>query len=123
MNGEGLNELLIHPKTKLVTELFLKRPGQVLLITGEAGSGKYGLALALSSSLLGIDSEKLRLSERFKVLGVPDGKTEIAIETIRTLISELKLKMPTRGTVARVVIIRQAESMSLEAQNSLLKLL
>jgi len=123
VSSAGLDLLLLHPKTKLHSQLFIERASQVLLIVGSPGSGKKALARAISSSLLQLEQAKLDASPLLTKIGAPEGKQEISIDAVRQLISDMKLKSVSNLVVNRVIIIHRAEQMSLEAQNALLKLL
>ena len=123
MSSPELAGLLLHPLTRKHFKLFLNRPSHALLITGKEGSGKSTLAHHLSSVLLDTEVEQLTLSPYFTLVDIPEGKTEIPIEVIRTIVNGSKLKIPGKAQVKRVVVIRRAEAMSPEAQNALLKVL
>lgn len=117
-----LNDLLLNERTKKQAELYLARPAHALLIIGATGSGKYALARAMASSLLVIDGLKeLDDYPYYMHLTTPVGKQEIPIEAVRTMISGLTLKVPTSKKIGRVIIIENAQDLSGEAQNALLK--
>lgn len=103
--------------------IFLEQPSHALLIVGSAGSGKYALARAVALNLLKINQDKLDNYPYFSELSPPAGENEISIDMVRGVISSLKLKTPPNEPVNRVIIIRNAETMSQEAQNALLKIL
>jgi DNA polymerase-3 subunit delta' len=120
----GIQSLLIHPRTRLQVDSYLSRPAHALLITGVAGSGKGTLARAVAAELLALESvEVLANYPYFTELSVPAGKQEIPIELIRQLIKDFRLKTPGKDTIRRVVLLKNANLMSLEAQNALLKIL
>jgi DNA polymerase-3 subunit delta' len=56
------------------------------------------------------------------VIRKEDGKSEIAIETVRRLIRSLRVKQPGESGL-RIIIIEEANLLSQEAQNALLKTL
>ncbi|MBX4199414.1 AAA family ATPase [Candidatus Saccharibacteria bacterium] len=116
-------ELLLHPKTKSSLEAYLKAPSQVLVIVGAKGSGKKTLSRIVALKLLGVsDVEKLENEPRLMVIRKEDGKSEIAIETVRRLIRSLRVKQPGESGL-RIIIIEEANLLSQEAQNALLKTL
>ncbi len=117
-------DLLLHPKTSTQAEAFLTKPSQGLLITGAAGVGKYALAKTLAANILGLsESEKLDKYPYFYLIKRPADKQEITIDQVRALISNLTLKTPGANALRRIVIVEDANNLSTEAQNSLLKTL
>lgn len=119
-----LDGLLINKETKKRLEAFAGRPSHALLLSGRAGAGKKYLANRLSAALLGVQPEKLALHPNFFVISKPEDKTEIPIDSARQLINKLTLKVPgAQGPINRIAVIREAELLSIEAQNALLKLL
>lgn len=93
-------------------EALLHRPPHALLVTGADST-----AAAETFALRLLDDEPTY----FKMLAPTDGTTSIA--QIRELISFFQLKVPGSGAVKRAAVIGQAETMTTEAQNALLKLL
>lgn len=112
-----MKNLLLHGQTRQSVERFLQSPSHALLLTGAFGAGKETLARSIAEKLLGTSS----LSNRpyYKEV-VPDGKN-ISIEAIRSLQSFLQLKTTGKEQIRRVALILQADLMSDEAQNALLK--
>lgn len=115
-------DLLLHKNTRRQLELVLKSPPHALLICGQNGSGKLALAEFISADLLRTSIDKLFDHPYFMRIQKPEGKQEIPIESIRGVIRQLKLK-PVMGNsdVKRIVLIEDADLMSSEAQNALLK--
>jgi DNA polymerase III delta prime subunit len=106
--------LLLHPLTKKRYETYITNPPQSLILVAPAGSGKETVLKQLALDILG-EHPAGRL---FEIL--PDiGKKTIGIDAIR----ELKMTLRLKSDKARVVLINQANSMTTEAQNSILKLL
>jgi DNA polymerase-3 subunit delta' len=120
----GLDNLLLHPKTRLQVEYILKNPPQALLISSSFGSGKKTLARNIATTLLELkDSEALSSYPYFFHIARLKNKSDISIEQIREVINALKLKTPGDKTIRRVVAIENAHFMSIPAQNALLKIL
>jgi DNA polymerase-3 subunit delta' len=117
------SELLVHEKTRCQLMHFLNKPSHALLIAAPAGSGKETLAKYLSAELLGTSYEKLSDYPYFTFLDKPDGKQEISIDSIRIVITKLRLKpvIEGGGQIKRLVLINQANLLSQEGQNALLK--
>lgn len=114
-----MNDLLLHPSTRKALTRFTGSGSHALLVHGELGAGKESLALSLARTLLGPRS--LELQPYFTHFS-PDGKS-IGIEKIRELTSFLQLKTTGRDTIRRVAVITDADHMTDEAQNALLKAL
>lgn len=116
-------KLLLHPKTKTQLANFITKPAHGVLIIGQQGSGKETLAYYLASELLNYDLENLSNHSYFYSVDKPDDKKEISIDIVRKLIEELKLKpvISSGGSARRIILINQADNLSAEAQNALLK--
>lgn len=86
------------------------------MIVGSPGSGKSHVAQYITDKILG-DS-----THSFVQIIEPE-KTTISIEQVRSLQKFLSLKVPGKQKIRRVCIIEQAETLGVEAQNALLKIL
>ena len=123
-------------KTKRLLKNLLKtgRTPHALLITGRPGIGKKDIAISFAAGLMCFElakgsepcgkctSCKRLISEKNTdlVFIVPDGGT-IKIDQLRGLIPELKFKPDF--SKSRVIILEDAEKMSEQAANALLKTL
>jgi DNA polymerase III subunit delta' len=118
-----MSELPLHPITKARLGQVIQKPPQALLIYGPTASNKQAIAKKISSRLLKTPEEKLTNHPYFSLITKPEGKQEIPIDAIRTVISRLALKPAAlvRDSIHRVVVIDEADKMSAEAQNALLK--
>lgn len=103
-------KLALNASSKKVLDAYRKAPVHGLLLTGQEGVGLGSLAAQLAEHIAEHATDITTI--------VPDGVT-IPIERIRTLYEE------TRSVHKRpqVVILDDADTLSLEAQNALLKLL
>jgi DNA polymerase-3 subunit delta' len=116
--------VLMHERTKKQLELFINSPSHALLITGLPGNGKNYLAQTAAAQLLGLKSlTDLANYPYFIHVSRPEEKQEISIDAVRELIRKLQLKTPGSRDIRRVVIIEDAQLLSDEAQNSILKVL
>lgn len=119
-----MENLLLHDSTRLQVDNFAKKPSHALLITGDVGSGKACLAMALATVLLERDStQQLQDYPYFTHLKRPEGKQDISIDSIRRLNKQLKLKAPGSHEIRRVILIEDAQDLNQEAANALLKML
>jgi hypothetical protein len=118
-------DLVLHLRTKKQAERVLTKPPQALLILGPAGSGKFQLANHLSASLLDVKPDELTKHPYFSLITKPPDKRDIPIDSIRHIIKQLSLKAAHHqtGDIKRVLLIKDANLMSTEAQNALLKVL
>ncbi len=117
-----MNDLLIHPKTSDELAAFISQPSHAVLVVGPTGSGKLSLANNLAEVVLKLESGKLETYGYAKHVEPLDGKA-ISIDEVRELERFLSLKVPVDKEFNRAVIIQDAQYLSLEAQNALLKLL
>jgi len=114
-----LSGIVLHPNAEQQLAQYLHSPTHAVLLTGEVGIGKTHIANELAKQLLGVIS--LENQAYFRI--VSPKNNAITIEQIRELIAFFQLKVPGKGNIRRIAIIQDAESMGLEAQNALLKLL
>ena len=116
--------LLLHETTRRRLESFAGRPSHALLISGPAGAGKKHLARRLAAGLFEVDPDKLESHPYLQIIRKPEDKTEIPIDSARRLIKNISLKVPgAPRPINRIAIIEDADLLSGEAQNALLKLL
>jgi hypothetical protein len=114
-----VKDLLLNTTTGLSIDRLLESGSHAVLLHGSVGAGKEHTALTMAKSLLG--DRSLDLQPYFTHIH-PDGKT-IGIEKVRELTSFLQLKTTGRGIIRRVAVISDADAMTDEAQNALLKAL
>lgn len=99
--------LVMHPRTKQLTELYLADKPHGILLVGDEGAGKETLARALA----------LEVSDDLYVIERQDDKQKIGIEQIQQLYGLTK----TNRSISVLVI--DAGNMTIDAQNAFLKLL
>lgn len=118
-----MTSLLLNNRTKKDAAGFIKKSSHALLISAPTGSGKFSLSQQIAASLIGASSEQLDSHPYLIYVKKPEDKQEIPIDEIRKLIKKLSLKAPGKGTIRKVIIIEDAQHMSEEAQNAMLKIL
>jgi DNA polymerase-3 subunit delta' len=118
--------IILHPATQKVLETYITDPAHAVLVTGPKGSGKASLARHMSSGLIGdglLSAEAYEQHPFIRIIRPLDGKS-IPIDTIRELQHFLSLAIPGRArTITRIIVIEDAQLMTVEAQNALLKTL
>lgn len=115
------NELLLHDVTRQDVESFLQRPSHNVLIIGAQGSGKATLAQHIVASALSTDTVKLSTYPHYIV--VRPTKKSISIDEVRRLHDFVRLKTAGTNAIRRAIIIEDAHTLTVEAQNAFLKLL
>lgn len=113
-----MDELLLNPQTKArLLQVLARRPHAVLL-TGSLGCGAEVCAKQLAQLLAPHMNPVIQES-----LTVGPLNNSIGVDQVRDITKKLSIKMPGLEATRQVVIINQADSMTPEAQNALLKAL
>ncbi len=113
------DELLLSKDARTSLQAFLDKPAHAVLLTGQRGIGLSTIANVLAKELLG--SKNLENEQYFRLLAPEKGT--IPIESVRGLQSFFALTVPGNAVVKRVVVLDDADTLSTEAQNALLKTL
>jgi replication-associated recombination protein RarA len=108
----------IHPKVQLTLAEYLASPSQAICLVGKNGIGKNSLAQYIAAQLLQTTPDAALEHPRMFAL---TGSEHIGIDDIRHLQHHLSLKPADKQQVTRVVFIENAERMTTESQNALLK--
>ncbi len=105
-----MKQLLLEPMTTKVLDAFTKEPAHAVLLTGLTGAGLGSLAAKLAGDITGHATD---------ITTIAPENTTIPIERIRLLYEE------TRSIHKRpqAIVIDDADTLSHDAQNALLKLL
>lgn len=111
--------LLLHAATKKSLGNFIKQPSHTLAIVGAPGAGKGVTAAHIAAELLSLPVDKLASNPYFRVYQPLNNTT--TIETAREISNLITLKTTGKSNIRRVIIIEDAQTMTVEAQNALLK--
>lgn len=114
-------ELLLSEGTRDAIARYIATPTHAVLLSGPTGTGKRLLAADIAAQLLSVRPERVEEHAYIRWLQPEDGK--IAISTVRELQPFMSRTVPGNGAVTRVVCVVDADTMTREAQNALLKLL
>jgi hypothetical protein len=106
--------LLLNPKSKAKYDQILEHTPHCLLLIASVGCGKETLLKELANNKL-----KDKKAGNFIEILPEDDKTSIGIDQVRQIKSNLKLKSLDH----RIIMINNAQFLTIEAQNSLLKIL
>jgi replication-associated recombination protein RarA len=117
-----MTELVLNPVTRQQLADFTATPSHAVILVGPTGSGKNTLAIKLAEAILGLKAGSFQDHPYQIVIASEDGKA-IGIEAVRELEHFLSLKVPGRSTYDRAIIIDNAQLLTTEAQNALLKTL
>ncbi len=104
------------------------RCSHALLLHGRRGTGRRQLALWLTEAFLGVDplrtlagSDEAAGHPDLLVVEPPEGKASIGVDQVRELVDFFRLT--SHGGSGRLALLWPAESMTINAANSLLKTL
>jgi len=112
-------KLPLPPITQSSVKAIITNPPAVLILHGLPGSGKRDLAESIVANILGVVQEKLTNYPYLTV--VEPEKGSISIDQVRNLQASLVRSVPGEKPIRRAVIIDQAQTLTAESQNALLK--
>jgi DNA polymerase III delta prime subunit len=110
---------LLHEKTRMLLNNVQPHVSQAICLVGPEGSGKLYTARLLAKSLIANKDNNQHLIIELNT----DISTQHGISEIREITKILKIKNNSSKNNNRIVIIKDIQSMSEEAQSSLLKTL
>lgn len=116
--GDGL---LLHHDAATALTRYNENPVHAVILEGPHGIGKSMLAKQVAAALLGIPEAKVDTHPYIVRLTVE--KQAIPIEQVRALHGFFARKVPGKALLNRVVLIPDADLLTIPAQNALLKLL
>lgn len=114
-----IDQMLLHPVTLRNTKSILHSKPHAVLINGNDGAGKLEIANAIVSDILGITT----IDNNPNVLVVLPDKSQIGIAEIRSIRNFISRKSPGSNEIKRCILIPNAQTMTSDAQNALLKTL
>lgn len=112
-------KIALHPKTKGQVASFIAKPTHALMLRGPLGSGKHYTAQYIALEILDTPPQKLSSHPFYREITA--GDAAITIDEIRSLKQFMSLKTTGHSTMRRIIVIANAERMTTEAQNALLK--
>jgi DNA polymerase III delta prime subunit len=108
---------VFHPKTSMALDQAISSNHHVIALIGPYGAGKGFAAQELAKGLLG------EFYAAHRVYTLVPTQNSIGIDAVRTIQAQLKLKASGTAPIRRVIIIEDAQYLTIEAQNALLKTL
>ena len=119
----AIAKLAIHPDTQAALDSFERTPSHAVSLIGSPGLGKTLLARNMARKVQGITDTALENYPYSRTIVPQDGT--ISIAQIREIQSFFTLTIPSqvKHTIARVLLVEDADTMTREAQNAFLKLL
>lgn len=112
---------LLHDSTRHAIDRLIERKVHAVLLLGDMGMGAEVLSHTVAARALGITVESVA-AHPYVMIVTPDGAS-ITIEQIREVQRFLSLKTTGRSAQRRALILHQADLMTTQAQNALLKTL
>lgn len=114
--------MLLHKKTAAAIEIFCGNPAHALGVIGEPGAGKTYICEEIVQRILGISEEQLQ-TYPYLLRIIPDEKGVITIDQAHEVVQFVRLKTTGSLTKRRIIMVEHANSMTIEAQNTLLKVI
>lgn len=113
-----MSTLVLNPITQNKLDTFIVNPPHAILLVGEKGIGKKAVAEYLAENILGIEDFSNYPFGLTIELSVGSG---VGIDAVREIEHFMSLKVIGTKITNRIVIILDADLLSLNAQNALLK--
>ena len=113
--------LLVHPLSRVALNNFLTAPSHAALLYGPDANGKSLIAHELAAALLGCEPSELANQPGLLEI-LPDEKGKIGITAVRAVTAFTSLKTLGSGQIRRVILLMDADKLTIPAQQALLKL-
>ncbi len=117
-HGNNMEDLLLHPTTAHQLKALMQTLPHAVLISGATGAGKQAIAQQFVHEVFGSKSQNSPY-----LLSIDPNPTSIGVEEVRKIKDFLNRKTTGSATIRRIVLISEAQTMTTEAQNALLKTL
>lgn len=114
-----MSNLLLHPTTDYQLKALLVSKPHAVLIVGPEGAGKFTVASEFYLEIFGSKPT----DNTSNLVIIKPAESSIGIDEARQLKTFLKRKTTGQGVIRRMIIISDAQKMTNEAQNSILKIL
>lgn len=114
--------LIAHKNLEILKRLSEHPTAHAYVLYGADDLALSNVVTHLVSSWLLTEADKILEHPHIKII-MPDKKGTIGIDMIREVTEFCRLKVISKQAINRVIVIFQADTMSVQAQNSLLKLL
>jgi DNA polymerase III delta prime subunit len=117
-----MDDLLLSHTTEQTVNSFIFNPGSGLLLIGSAGSGKTTILRYIAARLLDLDESQIN-SYPYIMQLMPNEKNSLGIDQIRAINRFISLAIPRNDVqqIKRLILIDDADKLTLEAQNAVLK--
>jgi hypothetical protein len=115
-----MEDLLISKASFSSLKKYVASPGSSVALVGNEWLSKLHIAKFIAATVLELPLIKLSTYPHYVEITSKDNK-KIGIEEIRKITSVLNLVVPSNKSISRVIVIDNAELMTIEAQNALLK--
>ena len=110
----SIDELVLHPTLYRHVRAYSTDPPHAILLYGKKSSGKATLAQAIAEDII-----STRKGSSIVEIAPLEERKIISIDQIR----QLKIMLRTKSSAYRIILIPDADILTLEAQNTFLKLL
>ncbi len=119
----AIDQLLLSAKTHKEAKRYVASPTHALLVAGSKGSGVDELVTALAMDRLGLNDQSTLENTPRALIIRPNKNGNISIDEIRGAWQFAKVSGTKGSDESKLVVIYDAQALTSEAQNTLLKLL
>jgi len=119
---KAINEPILHHTTATLIKEVISSPPNSLGLVGPSGIGRKTLAQWIIRNIVGDPNLILEENQYCMLIGT-ENKISIKIEQIKSINEFVKLKTTGKNSLRRFVVIEDADLLTQDAQNALLRLL